>query len=54
MGYGTGLIIGFSIAYFLLSSRNSNWLSRIYEELEHRVYMRRRKKQRDRQRHNRR
>ncbi|PHT66914.1 hypothetical protein T459_31339 [Capsicum annuum] len=54
MGYGTGLIIGFSIAYFLLSRRNSNWLSRIYEELEHRVYMRRRKKQRDRQRHNRR
>ncbi|KAM3289120.1 receptor-like protein 9DC3 [Capsicum chacoense] len=54
MGYGTGLIIGFSIAYFMLTSRNPNWLSRIYEELEHRVYMRRRKKQRDRQRHNRR
>ncbi|XP_049407263.1 receptor-like protein Cf-9 homolog [Solanum stenotomum] len=44
MGYGSGLIIGFSIAYFMLSSRNSNWLSRIAEELEYRIVMRRRKK----------
>ncbi|XP_055815011.1 receptor-like protein Cf-9 homolog [Solanum dulcamara] len=46
MGYGSGLIIGFSIAYFMLLSRNSNWLSRISEELEYRIGMRRRKKQR--------
>ncbi|KAH0704909.1 hypothetical protein KY290_009626 [Solanum tuberosum] len=44
MGYGSGLIIGFSIAYFMLSSRNSNWLSRIAEELEYRIVMRRQKK----------
>ncbi|XP_015165207.1 receptor-like protein 12 [Solanum tuberosum] len=44
MGYGSGLIIGFSIASFMLSSRNSNWLSRIAEELEYRIVMRRRKK----------
>ncbi|XP_055820640.1 receptor-like protein Cf-9 homolog [Solanum dulcamara] len=51
MGYGSGLIIGLSIAYFMLSSRNSNWLSRITEELEYRIVMRRRKKkQRGRQR----
>ncbi|KAF3639276.1 hypothetical protein FXO38_16308 [Capsicum annuum] len=35
MGYGCGLIIGFSIAYFMLSSQNSNWLSGIAEELEY-------------------
>ncbi|KAK4725717.1 hypothetical protein R3W88_030634 [Solanum pinnatisectum] len=46
MGYGSGLIIGFSIAYFMLSSRNSNWLSRISEELEYRIVMRRQKKKR--------
>ncbi|KAH0648170.1 hypothetical protein KY285_033418 [Solanum tuberosum] len=44
MGYGSGLIIGLFIAYFMLSSRNSNWLSRITEELEYRIVMRRRKK----------
>uniref|UniRef100_M1D785 Cf-2.2 n=1 Tax=Solanum tuberosum TaxID=4113 RepID=M1D785_SOLTU len=44
MGYGSGLIIGLFIAYFMLSSRNSNWLSRITEELEYRIAMRRRKK----------
>ncbi|XP_060170749.1 receptor-like protein 9DC3 [Lycium barbarum] len=43
MGYGKGLIIGFSIAYFILSSRNFNW---IVEELEYIIIMRRRKKQR--------
>ncbi|XP_060211435.1 receptor-like protein Cf-9 homolog [Lycium barbarum] len=54
MGYGSGLIIGFSIAYFMLSARNPNWLSRISEELEYRIIMRRRKKQRDHQRNYRR
>ncbi|XP_047257370.1 receptor-like protein 9DC3 isoform X1 [Capsicum annuum] len=45
MGYGSGLIIGFSIAYVMLSSRKPNWLSRIYEDLEYRISMRSRKKQ---------
>ncbi|MCD7463669.1 hypothetical protein HAX54_051110 [Datura stramonium] len=54
MGYGSGLIIGFSIAYFMLSSRNSNWLSRITEELEYRIVTRRRKKQQGHQKHYRR
>ncbi|OIS96507.1 receptor-like protein 12 [Nicotiana attenuata] len=46
MGYGSGLIIGLSIAYIMLSARNPNWLSWIVEELEHKITMRRRKKQR--------
>ncbi|KAM3289088.1 hypothetical protein P3S67_017375 [Capsicum chacoense] len=50
-GFACGLSIGFSIAYFMLSSRNPNWLSRISEELENRIIMRMRKKQRGRQRH---
>ncbi|PHU01713.1 hypothetical protein BC332_31500, partial [Capsicum chinense] len=50
MGYGTGLCIGLSILYFLISTGNMKWLARIIEELEH---MARRKKQR-RQRNNRR
>nr|QZL10981.1 leucine-rich repeat receptor-like protein [Nicotiana benthamiana] len=54
MGYGSGLIIGLSIAYFMLSARTPNWLSWIVEELEYRITMRRRKKQRACQRHNRR
>ncbi|KAM3361291.1 hypothetical protein P3S68_016145 [Capsicum galapagoense] len=45
MGYGCGLIIGFSIAYVVISSRNPNWLSGITEDLEYRISMRRRKKQ---------
>nr|XP_033511812.1 receptor-like protein 9DC3 [Nicotiana tomentosiformis] len=53
MGYGSGLIIGLSIAYIMLSARNPNWLSWIVEELEHKITMRRRKKQRG-QRHYRR
>ncbi|PHT32865.1 hypothetical protein CQW23_29202 [Capsicum baccatum] len=53
-GFACGLSIGFSIAYFMLSSRNPNWLSRISEELENRIIMRMRKKQRGHQRHNRR
>ncbi|OIT05302.1 mdis1-interacting receptor like kinase 2 [Nicotiana attenuata] len=44
MGYGSGLIIGLSIAYFMLSARTPNWLSWIVEELEHKIIMRRRKK----------
>ncbi|PHT32890.1 hypothetical protein CQW23_29227 [Capsicum baccatum] len=51
MGHACGLSIGFSIAYFMLSARNTNWLSRIAEELENRIIMRRRKKRRGRQRH---
>ncbi|KAH0661122.1 hypothetical protein KY290_027090 [Solanum tuberosum] len=43
MGYGSGLCIGLSIIYFLISTGN---LSRIIEELEHKIIMRRRKKQR--------
>nr|XP_033508826.1 receptor-like protein Cf-9 homolog [Nicotiana tomentosiformis] len=54
IGYGSGLIIGLSIAYFMLSARNPNWLSWIVEELEHKITMRRRKKQRAHQRHYRR
>ncbi|PHT67158.1 hypothetical protein T459_31583 [Capsicum annuum] len=48
MGYACGLSIGFSLAYFMLSAQNTNWLSRIAEELENRIIMRRRKKQRGR------
>ncbi|KAF3664930.1 putative beta-glucosidase 44-like [Capsicum annuum] len=40
MGYGCGLIIGFSISYFMLSSRKPNWLSRVAEDLEYRIIMR--------------
>ncbi|XP_047257372.1 receptor-like protein 9DC3 [Capsicum annuum] len=47
MGCGCGLIMGFSIAYVMLSSRNPNWLSRIAEHLEYRISMRSRKKQQD-------
>ncbi|PHU17166.1 hypothetical protein BC332_12861 [Capsicum chinense] len=46
MGYGSGLCIGFSIEYVMLSSPNPNWLSRIAEDLEYRIIMRRRKKKR--------
>ncbi|XP_016447491.2 receptor-like protein Cf-9 [Nicotiana tabacum] len=45
MGYGSGLIIGFFIAYFMLSTRNPNWLSWIVEKLEYIIIARRRKKQ---------
>nr|XP_016433134.1 PREDICTED: receptor-like protein 12 [Nicotiana tabacum] len=54
MGYASGLIIGLSIAYFMLSARNPNWLSWIVEELEHKIIMKRRKKQRAHQRYYRR
>ncbi|WMV31912.1 hypothetical protein MTR67_025297 [Solanum verrucosum] len=46
MGYGSGLCIGLSIIYFLISTGNLRWLARIIEELEHKIIMRRRKKQR--------
>uniref|UniRef100_M1CE91 Hcr2-0A n=2 Tax=Solanum tuberosum TaxID=4113 RepID=M1CE91_SOLTU len=46
MGYGSGLCIGLSIIYFLISTGNLRWLARIIEELEHKIVMRRRKKQR--------
>ncbi|XP_049409617.1 receptor-like protein Cf-9 homolog [Solanum stenotomum] len=45
MGYGSGLCIGLSIMYFLISTGNLRWLERIIEELEHKIIMRRRKKQ---------
>ncbi|PHT66919.1 hypothetical protein T459_31344 [Capsicum annuum] len=53
MGYGSGLCIGLSILYFMLSTGNPKWLVRIIEDLEHNIMMRRRKKQRE-QRNNRR
>ncbi|KAG5598323.1 hypothetical protein H5410_029693 [Solanum commersonii] len=44
MGYGSGLCIGLSIIYFMISTGNMKWLARIIEELEHKIIMRRRKK----------
>ncbi|KAG5598328.1 hypothetical protein H5410_029698 [Solanum commersonii] len=46
MGYGSGLCIGLSIMYFMISTGNPKWLARIIEEMEHKINMRRRKKQR--------
>ncbi|KAM3288693.1 hypothetical protein P3S67_022123 [Capsicum chacoense] len=46
MGYGTGLCIGLSIIYILISIENMKWLERTVEELEHKIMMARRKKQR--------
>uniref|UniRef100_A0A0V0H6Y6 Putative leucine-rich repeat receptor-like protein kinase-like n=1 Tax=Solanum chacoense TaxID=4108 RepID=A0A0V0H6Y6_SOLCH len=45
MGYGSGLCIGLSIMYFMISTGNPKWLARIIEEMEHKINMRRRKKQ---------
>ncbi|XP_016468510.1 receptor-like protein Cf-9 homolog [Nicotiana tabacum] len=53
MGYGSGLCIGLSIIYFMISSGNLKWLARIIEGMEHRIITRRKKKQRG-QRHYRR
>ncbi|KAH0734373.1 hypothetical protein KY285_010080 [Solanum tuberosum] len=57
MGYGSGLCIGLSIIYFMISTGNLKWLARIIEELEHKIIMRQRKKQRsqrqNKRRHNR-
>ncbi|KAM3199280.1 hypothetical protein P3L10_031640 [Capsicum annuum] len=48
MGYGTGLCIGLSIIYILISTGNMKWLERIIEELGHKIMMARRRKQRRR------
>ncbi|CAN4104746.1 unnamed protein product [Withania somnifera] len=45
MGYGNGLCIGLSILYFMGLSGRPRWLARIIVELEHKIMMRRRKKQ---------
>uniref|UniRef100_M1A0M4 Hcr2-0A n=1 Tax=Solanum tuberosum TaxID=4113 RepID=M1A0M4_SOLTU len=50
MGYGSGLCIGLSIIYFMISTGNLKWPARIIEELEHKIMMGRRKTQR-KQRH---
>ncbi|KAH0733747.1 hypothetical protein KY285_009454 [Solanum tuberosum] len=46
MGYGSGLCIGISIVYFMMSSGKPIWFARIIVELEHKIMMGRRKKQR--------
>ncbi|XP_047249858.1 receptor-like protein Cf-9 homolog [Capsicum annuum] len=46
MGYGSGLCIGLSIIYIMISTRNPIWLARIILKLEHKIIMRRKKKQR--------
>ncbi|WMV51352.1 hypothetical protein MTR67_044737 [Solanum verrucosum] len=46
MGYGSGLCIGLSIIYFMISTRNLKWLVRIIENLERKITMRRRRKER--------
>ncbi|KAH0733739.1 hypothetical protein KY285_009446 [Solanum tuberosum] len=45
MGYGSGLCIGLSIIYFMISTGNPRWLARIILELEHKIMIGRRKKQ---------
>ncbi|XP_059283271.1 receptor-like protein 9DC3 [Lycium ferocissimum] len=44
MGYGCGLIAGFSIVYIMLSIRKPTWLFRMIEEWGHRIVMRKKKK----------
>ena len=46
MGYGSGLCIGLSIMYFMISSGNPRWLARIIVEMEQKIMMGRRKNQR--------
>ncbi|KAG5568170.1 hypothetical protein H5410_064813 [Solanum commersonii] len=46
MGYGSGLCIGLSIIYFMLSTGKPIWLARIILEMEHKIMRERRKKQR--------
>ncbi|CAN4102004.1 unnamed protein product [Withania somnifera] len=46
MGYGSGLCIGLSIIYFMMSTGKLIWLARIIQGLEQKIIMRRRKKQR--------
>ncbi|WMV22835.1 hypothetical protein MTR67_016220 [Solanum verrucosum] len=54
MGYGSGLCIGMSIIYFMISTGNPRWLARIIEQLEHKFIMRMRKKQRSQRNYRRR
>ncbi|CAN4103169.1 unnamed protein product [Withania somnifera] len=54
MGYGSGLCIGLSILYFMISTGYPKWLARIIEEVEHKIMMRMRKKQRRQRNHRRR
>ncbi|WMV56552.1 hypothetical protein MTR67_049937 [Solanum verrucosum] len=46
MGYGSGLCIGISIVYFMMSTWKPIWFARIIVKLEHKIMMGRRKKQR--------
>ncbi|KAH0708085.1 hypothetical protein KY284_009512 [Solanum tuberosum] len=46
MGYGSGLWIGLSIMYFMISRGNPRWLARIIVEMEHKMMTGRRKNQR--------
>ncbi|KAK4730283.1 hypothetical protein R3W88_023271 [Solanum pinnatisectum] len=54
MGYGSGLCIGLSIVYFMISTGNLKWLVRIIAELERKIIMRRSKKQRSQRNYRRR
>uniref|UniRef100_M1BIX0 Hcr2-0A n=2 Tax=Solanum tuberosum TaxID=4113 RepID=M1BIX0_SOLTU len=46
MGYGSGLCIGLSVMYFMISRGNPRWLARIIVEMEHKIMTGRRKNQR--------
>ncbi|KAK4725714.1 hypothetical protein R3W88_030631 [Solanum pinnatisectum] len=46
MGYGSGLCIGLSIIYFMLSTGKPIWLARIILDMEHKIMRGRKKKQR--------
>ncbi|CAN4077073.1 unnamed protein product [Withania somnifera] len=46
MGYASGLCIGLSIVYFMISTGNPKWLARLILELEHKIIMWRRKEER--------
>ncbi|KAL3351105.1 hypothetical protein AABB24_019618 [Solanum stoloniferum] len=54
MGYGSGLCIGLSIIYFMLSTGKPIWFARIIVEMEHKIMRGRRKKQRRQRNHRRR
>ncbi|KAK4736857.1 hypothetical protein R3W88_000554 [Solanum pinnatisectum] len=43
MGYGCGLIIGLSMIYIMLSTKNPAWFSRMVEELDHKIITRMKK-----------
>ncbi|WMV57464.1 hypothetical protein MTR67_050849 [Solanum verrucosum] len=40
MGYGSGLCIGVSIIYIMISTGNLKWLATILEKLDHKIIMR--------------